>query len=89
MSVSIAAESNVTFVLTYEELLQRKFGQYEILIRVKPKSLVQQFQVNHQMVNLTFSFDDLMILWTNNVLVLFLGGNRFWPTSMNLRACLM
>ncbi|XP_015240932.1 PREDICTED: inter-alpha-trypsin inhibitor heavy chain H3 [Cyprinodon variegatus] len=45
VSVSIAAESNVTFVLTYEELLQRKFGQYEILIRVKPKSLVQQFQI--------------------------------------------
>ncbi|KAM4582182.1 inter-alpha-trypsin inhibitor heavy chain H3a [Fundulus diaphanus] len=45
VSVSIAAESNVTFVLTYEELLQRKLGQYEILIRVKPKSLVQQFQI--------------------------------------------
>lgn len=45
VSVNIAAESNVTFVLTYEELLQRKLGQYEILMRVKPKHLVQQFQV--------------------------------------------
>ncbi|XP_041836029.1 inter-alpha-trypsin inhibitor heavy chain H3a isoform X2 [Melanotaenia boesemani] len=45
VSVNIAAESNVTFILTYEELLQRKFGQYEILTRVKPKSLVQQFQI--------------------------------------------
>uniref|UniRef100_A0A096LWR8 Inter-alpha-trypsin inhibitor heavy chain H3 n=1 Tax=Poecilia formosa TaxID=48698 RepID=A0A096LWR8_POEFO len=44
VSVNIAAESNVTFILTYEELLQRKLGQYEILIRVKPKSLVEQFQ---------------------------------------------
>ncbi|XP_014864919.1 PREDICTED: inter-alpha-trypsin inhibitor heavy chain H3-like isoform X1 [Poecilia mexicana] len=46
VSVNIAAESNVTFILTYEELLQRKLGQYEILIRVKPKSLVEQFQIS-------------------------------------------
>ncbi|KAM4740184.1 inter-alpha-trypsin inhibitor heavy chain H3a [Anableps anableps] len=45
VSVNIAAESNVTFILTYEELLQRKLGEYEILIRVKPKSVVQQFQI--------------------------------------------
>ncbi|KAM4613716.1 inter-alpha-trypsin inhibitor heavy chain H3-like [Polymixia lowei] len=45
VSVNIAANSNVTFILTYEELLQRKLGQYEILTRVKPKQLVQNFQV--------------------------------------------
>uniref|UniRef100_A0A667YP02 Inter-alpha-trypsin inhibitor heavy chain H3 n=1 Tax=Myripristis murdjan TaxID=586833 RepID=A0A667YP02_9TELE len=45
VSVNIAANSNVTFVLTYQELLQRKLGQYEILTRVKPKQLVQNFQV--------------------------------------------
>lgn len=45
VSVNIAAQTNVTFILTYEELLQRKLGQYEILTRVKPKSLVQKFQV--------------------------------------------
>uniref|UniRef100_A0A672I0G4 Inter-alpha-trypsin inhibitor heavy chain H3 n=1 Tax=Salarias fasciatus TaxID=181472 RepID=A0A672I0G4_SALFA len=33
VSVNIAAESNVTFILTYEELLQRKLGLYEILTR--------------------------------------------------------
>uniref|UniRef100_A0A3Q4I195 VIT domain-containing protein n=1 Tax=Neolamprologus brichardi TaxID=32507 RepID=A0A3Q4I195_NEOBR len=44
VSVNIAAESNVTFVLTYEELLQRKLGRYELLTRVKPKTLVQDFQ---------------------------------------------
>lgn len=47
VSVNIAAKSNVTFVLTYEELLQRKLGQYEILTRVKPKQPVQEFQVEH------------------------------------------
>ncbi|XP_070708538.1 inter-alpha-trypsin inhibitor heavy chain H3-like [Pempheris klunzingeri] len=45
VSVNIAAESNVTFILTYEELLQRKLGQYEILTRVKPKQPVQDFQI--------------------------------------------
>uniref|UniRef100_A0A3B4XI64 Inter-alpha-trypsin inhibitor heavy chain H3 n=1 Tax=Seriola lalandi dorsalis TaxID=1841481 RepID=A0A3B4XI64_SERLL len=45
VSVNIAAKSNVTFILTYEELLQRKLGQYEILTRIKPKQLVQEFQI--------------------------------------------
>ncbi|KAM4613452.1 inter-alpha-trypsin inhibitor heavy chain H3-like isoform 2-T2 [Polymixia lowei] len=45
VSVNIAANSNVTFILTYEELLQRKLGHYEILTRVKPKQLVQNFQI--------------------------------------------
>uniref|UniRef100_A0A8C6VWQ7 Inter-alpha-trypsin inhibitor heavy chain H3 n=1 Tax=Nothobranchius furzeri TaxID=105023 RepID=A0A8C6VWQ7_NOTFU len=43
--VNIAAESNVTFILTYEELLQRKLGHYEILTRVKPNTVIQQFQI--------------------------------------------
>uniref|UniRef100_A0A8C7H8V6 Inter-alpha-trypsin inhibitor heavy chain H3 n=1 Tax=Oncorhynchus kisutch TaxID=8019 RepID=A0A8C7H8V6_ONCKI len=45
VSVNIAANSNVTFILTYEELLQRKLGQYEIMTQVKPKQLVQHFEV--------------------------------------------
>uniref|UniRef100_A0A674DNP0 Inter-alpha-trypsin inhibitor heavy chain H3 n=1 Tax=Salmo trutta TaxID=8032 RepID=A0A674DNP0_SALTR len=45
VSVNIAANSNVTFILTYEELLQRKLGQYEIMTRVKPKQLVQHFEI--------------------------------------------
>ncbi|XP_066526179.1 inter-alpha-trypsin inhibitor heavy chain H3-like [Hoplias malabaricus] len=45
VSVNIAANGKVTFTLTYEELLQRQFGQYEIMIRVKPKQLVQHFEI--------------------------------------------
>ncbi|XP_072522551.1 inter-alpha-trypsin inhibitor heavy chain H3-like [Salminus brasiliensis] len=45
VSVNIAANSSVTFTLTYEELLQRRFGKYEIMIRVKPKQLVQDFEI--------------------------------------------
>lgn len=45
VSVNIAANNTVEFVLTYEELLQRKSSQYEILTRVTPKQPVQEFQV--------------------------------------------
>lgn len=47
MSVNIAANSSVVFILTYEELLQRNMGQYEILTRVKPEQPVKEFQVLH------------------------------------------
>lgn len=46
VSVNIASNSKVTFILTHEELLQRTLGQYEILTRVKPKEPVQEFKVN-------------------------------------------
>ncbi|KAJ0023363.1 hypothetical protein NQD34_003262 [Periophthalmus magnuspinnatus] len=45
VSVNIAASSYVVFTLTYEELLQRKLGKYEILARVKPKQVVQEFKI--------------------------------------------
>ncbi|XP_041638326.1 inter-alpha-trypsin inhibitor heavy chain H3-like [Cheilinus undulatus] len=45
VSVNIASNSSVTFTLTYEELLKRNFGHYEILTRVKPKQPVQEFQI--------------------------------------------
>ncbi|XP_060713848.1 inter-alpha-trypsin inhibitor heavy chain H3-like [Tachysurus vachellii] len=45
VSVNIAANSNVTFALTFEELLQRRLGKYELMIRVKPKQLVQHFEI--------------------------------------------
>ncbi|XP_075316088.1 inter-alpha-trypsin inhibitor heavy chain H3-like [Odontesthes bonariensis] len=44
-SVNIAAKSSVTFNLIYEELLQRKLGQYEIVTRVKIENPVQEFQI--------------------------------------------
>ncbi|CAN9512530.1 unnamed protein product [Ophioblennius macclurei] len=45
VSVNIAAQSNVTFILIYEELLQRKLGKYEILSRLKSEQPVQEFQI--------------------------------------------
>uniref|UniRef100_UPI003D9C8C10 inter-alpha-trypsin inhibitor heavy chain H3a n=1 Tax=Danio rerio TaxID=7955 RepID=UPI003D9C8C10 len=45
VSVNVAAKSSVTFILTHEELLQRRFSKYELMIRVKPKQLVQHFEI--------------------------------------------
>ncbi|NWW32938.1 ITIH3 inhibitor, partial [Panurus biarmicus] len=45
VSVNIKAASKVTFELTYEELLKRQFGKYEMFIKVKPKQLVKDFQI--------------------------------------------
>ncbi|KAH0630048.1 hypothetical protein JD844_012634 [Phrynosoma platyrhinos] len=44
VSVNIAAASKVTFELTYEELLKRSFGKYELFIKVNPKQLVNKFE---------------------------------------------
>uniref|UniRef100_A0A8C0GXJ0 Inter-alpha-trypsin inhibitor heavy chain H3 n=1 Tax=Chelonoidis abingdonii TaxID=106734 RepID=A0A8C0GXJ0_CHEAB len=45
VSVNIAAASKVTFELTYEELLKRNSGKYEMLIKVKPKQLINHFEI--------------------------------------------
>ncbi|NWI08749.1 ITIH3 inhibitor, partial [Crypturellus soui] len=46
VSVNIAAASKVVFELTYEELLKRHFGKYEMFIKVKPKQLVRVFEID-------------------------------------------
>ncbi|XP_074541323.1 inter-alpha-trypsin inhibitor heavy chain H3-like isoform X2 [Halichoeres trimaculatus] len=45
VSVNIASNSSVTFILTHEELLKRNLGHYEILTRVKHQQPVQEFQI--------------------------------------------
>ena len=55
VSVNIAPNSNVTFILTYEEMLQRRHGQYEILTRVKPKQLVHNFEVQQAILVLCYT----------------------------------
>ncbi|XP_044307461.1 inter-alpha-trypsin inhibitor heavy chain H4-like isoform X2 [Varanus komodoensis] len=46
VSVNVAAGGNVSFMLVYEELLIRKLGKYELMFKVKPKQLVNQFQID-------------------------------------------
>ncbi|XP_076985126.1 inter-alpha-trypsin inhibitor heavy chain H3 [Tamandua tetradactyla] len=46
VSVNVAAGSKVTFELTYEELLKRHKGKYEMYLKVQPKQLVKHFEIN-------------------------------------------
>ena len=45
VSVNVAAGSKVTFELTYEELLKRHKGKYEMYLKIQPKQLVKHFEV--------------------------------------------
>ncbi|XP_069793289.1 inter-alpha-trypsin inhibitor heavy chain H3-like [Narcine bancroftii] len=46
ISINIEPTKKVIFELIYEELLKRNLGKYEMNIRVKPKQLVNHFQIN-------------------------------------------
>ncbi|XP_065096949.1 inter-alpha-trypsin inhibitor heavy chain H3-like isoform X4 [Paramisgurnus dabryanus] len=45
-SVNVAALSKVTFELTYEELLKRRLGKYELLINAQPMQTVADFKID-------------------------------------------
>ncbi|XP_015671350.1 inter-alpha-trypsin inhibitor heavy chain H3 isoform X1 [Protobothrops mucrosquamatus] len=45
VSVNIAASSEVVFELAFEELLKRRFGYYEMFIKVNPKQIVKNFEI--------------------------------------------
>lgn len=44
-SVTVAAHKKVTFELTYEELLKRRLGKYELQIHAQPMQPVNDFKV--------------------------------------------
>lgn len=44
-SVTVAAHKKITFELTYEELLKRTHGKYELLIHAQPMQPVKDFKV--------------------------------------------
>ncbi|XP_073447643.1 inter-alpha-trypsin inhibitor heavy chain H3-like isoform X3 [Aquarana catesbeiana] len=44
--VNVGARATAIFKLTYEELLKRHHGSYELQIKVQPKQLVENFQIN-------------------------------------------
>ncbi|XP_032370751.1 inter-alpha-trypsin inhibitor heavy chain H3 isoform X3 [Etheostoma spectabile] len=45
-SVTVAAHKKVTFELTYEELLKRKLGKYELQIHARPMQPVKDFKID-------------------------------------------
>lgn len=67
VSVNIIPHSQVTFTLTYEELLQRHLGSYEIIIGVRPKQLVQNFEVYHSFLSQTLFLTHIQWKYLNIV----------------------
>lgn len=45
VSVTVAPKAKITFELIYQELLRRRLGTYELLLKVKPQQLVKHLQV--------------------------------------------
>lgn len=44
--ITVSPRAKVMFQLTYEEVLKRRFKQYDIVIKVKPRQLVHHFEVD-------------------------------------------
>ncbi|XP_015977311.2 inter-alpha-trypsin inhibitor heavy chain H1 isoform X3 [Rousettus aegyptiacus] len=44
--ITVSPRAKVTFQLTYEEVLKRRFKQYDIVIKVKPRQLVHHFEID-------------------------------------------
>ncbi|XP_062271371.1 inter-alpha-trypsin inhibitor heavy chain H3-like isoform X1 [Scomber scombrus] len=56
-SVTVAAHKKVTFELTYEELLKRRLGKYELQIHARPMQPVKDFKVDvsiHEKASISF-----------------------------------
>ncbi|XP_072238214.1 inter-alpha-trypsin inhibitor heavy chain H4-like isoform X2 [Leuresthes tenuis] len=56
-SVTVAAHKKVTFELTYEELLKRTLGKYELQIHARPMQPVKDFKVDvfiHEKTGISF-----------------------------------
>ena len=43
VKINVAAFSHVTFILTYDELLQRRRGHYEHILYIDPKQVSQNY----------------------------------------------
>uniref|UniRef100_A0A3B1JMI5 VIT domain-containing protein n=1 Tax=Astyanax mexicanus TaxID=7994 RepID=A0A3B1JMI5_ASTMX len=80
-SVTVAALSKVTFELTYEELLQRRHGKYDLLIHTQPMQPVIDVYIKE---NPDISFLEVKgDLYTDE-----LAWIHFYPTSDQQTKCL-
>ncbi|XP_040214609.1 inter-alpha-trypsin inhibitor heavy chain H3-like isoform X2 [Rana temporaria] len=96
ISVNVGALAKVTFRLTYEELLKRQLGNYELYLRVKPRGLVENFQIDVEILEPQgISFLNAVGTFISNELTDFIQINRtetkahieFKPTLSQQRSC--
>ncbi|XP_073448520.1 inter-alpha-trypsin inhibitor heavy chain H3-like [Aquarana catesbeiana] len=96
VSVNIAAQSKVTFELVYEEMLKRNHGKYEMFIKIQPKTLVRNFQIEVHIhepqgisfldANATFITNDLLPA-VHKIFYAQKGYVSFKPTLDQQRSC--
>ncbi|KAG9467757.1 hypothetical protein GDO78_014374, partial [Eleutherodactylus coqui] len=98
ISVNVGARAAVIFRLTYEELLKRYHGTYQLQLKVKPKQLVEHFQITVDIVELqSISFVNAIGGFMTNELMdtvhINHNGNKarivFRPTLEQQRKCPM
>ncbi|XP_077323639.1 inter-alpha-trypsin inhibitor heavy chain H3-like [Lithobates pipiens] len=96
ISVNVGALAKATFRLTYEELLKRQLGNYELYLRVKPRGLVENFQIDVEIVEPQgISFLNAVGTFISNELTDIVQINRtetqahigFKPTISQQRTC--
>lgn len=96
ISVNVGALAKATFRLTYEELLKRQLGNYELYLRVKPRGLVENFQIDVEILEPQgISFLNAVGTFISNELTDIVQINRtetkahieFKPTMSQQRTC--
>lgn len=69
VAVSVPAGAEMSFLLTYEELLPRRLGRYELSLGLRPGQLVQNLSVEVSVTEQTgISFIKVLPLRTSRLL---------------------
>uniref|UniRef100_A0A668RII3 VWFA domain-containing protein n=1 Tax=Oreochromis aureus TaxID=47969 RepID=A0A668RII3_OREAU len=81
-SVTVAAHKKVTFELTYEELMKRTHGKYELQIHARPMQPVRDFKVIVLLVSISLSTKPLA-----NAITKTHAWVYFYPTVYQQKMC--
>lgn len=68
-SVNVEAHKKITFELTYEELMKRTHGKYELQIHARPMQPVKDFKVSFLLVSTQRSFRKTLFSTSNCIIV--------------------
>uniref|UniRef100_A0A672FWM9 Inter-alpha-trypsin inhibitor heavy chain 3 n=1 Tax=Salarias fasciatus TaxID=181472 RepID=A0A672FWM9_SALFA len=91
-SVTVSAHNKVTFELTYEELMKRTLGKYELQIHARPMQPVKDFKIDvHIQEKAGISFLDVKGGLSTNALANAITRTQAWvhfyPTEDQQKAC--
>nr|XP_006005468.1 PREDICTED: inter-alpha-trypsin inhibitor heavy chain H6 [Latimeria chalumnae] len=85
VAVNVEARGQITFTLTYEELLQRRLGRYELSVSVRPQQVVENLTVEITLSERTgFEYVKVLPLRTSKLLSNNLKGH--WVQAQTKKA---